>query len=91
MNLLILLLLLPLNASALLCENDGTCADSKLNQSYEIRREMRLQGHETRRAIRQAHRHTGTRYGNAHIEREAQRQREHLARRKLLNKREPEL
>lgn len=53
---LLITLLLPCTASALLCEDTGTCADSRLNQTYEIKQEIRHQGDETRREIRKERR-----------------------------------
>jgi len=50
---ILIAVLLPLNASALLCQNTGSCADSRLNQTYEIKKEIRAQARETRRVIRQ--------------------------------------
>ena len=72
-------LLLPLNASALLCENSGSCADSRLNQSYELRRELQIQGNATRNTIRETARRTKL-YRND----QGRVQREHKARRDLL-------
>jgi len=55
-GILLAALLLPATASALLCERNGTCADSQLNQAYEIKKEIRQQGQETRRVIREERR-----------------------------------
>jgi len=77
---ILLAVLLPLNATALVCQNTGSCADSRLNQTYEIKKEIRAQGRETRRAIRDESRRTQNQI------QEVERMRPHRARRELLRR-----
>jgi len=39
--LILIALLIPVSASALICERNGTCADKSLNRTYEIKKELR--------------------------------------------------
>lgn len=79
-GILLAALLLPATASALLCEDRGQCADSRLNQSYEIRRELQVQGNATRNTIKEAARRT-----EAYRLEQGEQIRQHKARHDLLH------
>jgi len=53
---IILITFLPFNAFGLECQKRGRCADSRLNQTYEIKKEVRRQSEETRRLIKRTQR-----------------------------------